>query len=172
MKNEEETLKYIVKEAGIILLSPFFQQLFAKLQLYDRSGWTSKEAAWRAVHIIKFLSTGQQQLPEYTLVLEKLLCGLLPEEPVPLEISLSDTEIEEATRLLESVLEHWKALRNTSLTSLRETFFKRDGLITRKENDWLLQVERKTLDVLLDSMPWGYSAVSLPWNNYIIYTEW
>jgi hypothetical protein len=74
--------------------------------------------------------------------------------------------------LLQSVLEHWKALRNTSLTGLRETFFKRDGLITRKENDWLLQVERKTLDVLLDSMPWGYSAVSLPWNDYIIYTEW
>lgn len=168
----EEVLKYIVREGGVILLSPFFRQLFLKLQLYDNSGWTSKEAPWRAVHIIKFLGTGQQQQPEYTLVLEKLLCGLSPEEPVPLEISLTDTEIEEATSLLTSVLEHWQALRNTSLAGLRETFFKRDGLITRKQNGWLLQVERKTLDVLLDSLPWGYSAVSLPWNDYIIYTEW
>jgi hypothetical protein len=168
----EETLKYIAREAGIILLSPFFKQLFLKLQLYDNAGWTSKEAPWRAVHIIKFLATGQQQQPEYTLVLEKLLCGLLPGEPVPMQISLTDKEMQEATILLESVLEHWKALRNTSITGLRETFFKRDGLITRKDNGWLLQVERKTLDVLLDSLPWGYSAVRLPWNDYVIYTEW
>ena len=27
-------------------------------------------------------------------------------------------------------------------------------------------------DVLLDSIPWGFSTTSLPWNNYIIFTEW
>jgi len=168
----EQAIKHTVKEAGIVLLAGFLPQLFGKLGLYDKSGWSNSEAAWRAVHLVKFLATGQQQMPEYTMVLEKLLCGLPLEQPLPIDIDLTEEELSEADLLLQSVLEHWKALRSTSLKGLRETFFRRDGLLTRKENDWVVQVERKTLDVLLDSLPWGYSAVRLPWNEYVIYTEW
>jgi hypothetical protein len=35
-----------------------------------------------------------------------------------------------------------------------------------------LQVERKTLDVLLDSIPWGFSTVLLPWNPQPLFVEW
>ena len=55
---------------------------------------------------------------------------------------------------------------------LRDAFLKRDGLLIKKEDGWLLQVERKTLDVLLDKIPWGYSTVSLPWNSYLVFVEW
>jgi len=55
---------------------------------------------------------------------------------------------------------------------LRESFLKRDGILTQKENGWLLQVERKTLDILIDSIPWGYSTVSFSWNEYLIFVEW
>jgi hypothetical protein len=70
------------------------------------------------------------------------------------------------------VIEHWKALKNTSIAGLRATFLARDGLLTQREEDWVLRVERKTLDVLLDRIPWGYSTVAMPWNNYVIHVEW
>lgn len=169
---KEHQVKYTVREAGIILLAPFLERLFSKLGLYNKTGWESKEAAWKAVHLLKFMATGQQQIPEYTLLLEKLLCGLPLHEPIPLEIFLTEEELTEGSLLLQSVLEHWQALRSTSVTGLRETFFKRDGLLAQKENNWVLQVERKTLDVLLDSLPWGYSIIRLPWNDFIINVEW
>jgi len=55
---------------------------------------------------------------------------------------------------------------------LRESFLKRDGILTLKENGWLLQVERKTLDVLIDSIPWGYSTIAFSWNERLIFVEW
>lgn len=164
--------KYVVRHSGIVLLAPFLKPFFTQAGLLDGNEWKSREAAYKAVHLLKFLSTGGQRSPEYTMTLEKLFCGLALEEPVPLEVHLDEKDTEEAESLLLSVIGHWKALRNTSIVGLREAFLKRDGLITRQESGWLLQVERKTLDVLLDSIPWGYSTVRLPWNDYLIFVEW
>lgn len=169
---ENVTDKYIVKHAGIILLAPFIKPFFTNLHLLNDIEWKNKNAQYKAVHLLKFLSTGEQQTPEYNLTLEKIICGLNIEVPIPLDILLEADETNEATTLLESVIQHWKALKNTSVNGLRESFLKRDGLLTQKENGWLLQVERKTLDVLIDSIPWGYSTVAFPWNTNLIFVEW
>jgi hypothetical protein len=172
--NDEEIAadKYAVKHAGIILLSPFLKSFFTNLQLLDGKEWKNKDAQYKAVHLLKFLSTGEQKSFEYNLTLEKIICGLNIEEPIPIEILLEEHETNEAIQLLESVIEHWKALKNTSVNGLRESFLKRDGILSQKENGWLLQVERKTLDVLIDSIPWGYSTVAFSWNEHLIFVEW
>ncbi len=156
-----------------MLLAAFLKPFFTKLALWQGVEWRDRDACYRAVHLLKYLCTGEQQPPEYSLVLEKVFCGLSPDDPVPLDIELQEAEMEEAAVLLESVIEHWKILKNTSINGLRETFLKRDGILQHKDNSaWRLQVEQKTLDVLLDSIPWGYSTISLPWNGYLIFVEW
>ena len=169
---EIATDKYVIKHAGIILLSPFIKSFFTNLQLLNGKEWKNKDAQYKAVHLLKFLSTGEQKTFEYNLILEKIMCGLNIDEPIPLEILLEEHETNEAVSLLESVIEHWKAIKNTSVNGLRESFLKRDGLLTKKENDWLLQVERKTLDVLVDSIPWGFSTIAFSWNENLIFVEW
>jgi len=164
--------KHRIKTGGIVLLAPYFKPFFTELGLLNGEGWVNKAAAYRAVHLLKFLSTGLQNQPEYGLVLEKICCSLSPAEPVPLEMPLEEKEIQEAEQLLAAVIAHWSALKNTSIQGLRESFLKRDAILTRRDNGWLLQVERKTPDILLDSIPWSYSAVRLPWNDYIIMVEW
>lgn len=173
-KPDEEivTEKYFVKHSGIILLAPFIKPFFTNLHLLNDIEWKNKNAQYKAVHLLKFLSTGEQKIPEYNLALEKILCGLNIEEPIPIDILLEADETNEATTLLASVIQHWKALKNTSVNGLRESFLKRDGMLTQKENGWLLQVERKTLDVLIDSIPWGYSTIAFPWNTNLIFVEW
>ena len=164
--------KIPVKHAGIILLAPFFKNLFINLELSNGIEWNNKDTQYKAFHMLWFLSTGTQKTFEYNLTLEKILCGIPVEEPVPVNVLLQNKEINEAELLLASVIEHWKAIKNTSINGLRETFLKRDGLLKKQEGGWLLQVERKTLDVLVESIPWGYSTISLPWNNYLISVEW
>jgi hypothetical protein len=176
MNDEEEeepgAEKLLVKGAGIILLAPFLTPFFTKLQLLAANQWVSREARVKAVYLLKYLGNGDQHYPEYQLVLEKLLCGIPIHQPLEPAPAFSQAETDEVTDLLHSVLEHWQRLKNTSVNGLRESFFKRDGILTPKESNWQLQVERKTMDVLLDSIPWGFSTISLPWNEYIIFTEW
>jgi hypothetical protein len=169
---EDVIEKYTVKYAGIVLLAPFLKSFFTELNLLDGSDWKKTESAFRAVHLLKYLGNGQKKIPEYSLVFEKILCGLPVDMPIPLDVFLNDTEIAEADSLLKAVITHWSVLKNTSIDGLRETFIKRDGLIIKKDNGWLLQVERKTLDVLLDKIPWGYSTITLGWNPYLVFVEW
>lgn len=169
---EEAAEKYSVKYAGIVLLAPFLKAFFSELNLLENGEWKNIDCTFRGVHLLKFLSNGHRQTPEYSLVIEKILCGLPVDMPVPLNVALEDKEIEEAESLLNAVITHWTALKNTSIDGLREAFLKRDGLLTKKDNNWLLQVERKTMDVLLENIPWGYSTITLMWNNYLLSVEW
>ena len=106
------------------------------------------------------------------LLLPKLLCALNFEEPVPNKIDLSEKEKEESETLLKSVLGHWEPLRRTSIEGLRQTFFQREGRLTPTETGWKLRVEQKTVDILLDKLPWGYSTIKLPWMKNILNVEW
>lgn len=169
---KDEAVKILVKNAGIILLAPFFKLFFSKLQLLAENEWANRAAQERGVFLLKYLSEGENRYYEYQLVLEKIICGIPLNQPLDTLPVLKKKEMDEAESLLQSIIEHWKKLGNTSVNGLRESFLKRDGIITTKENNWLLRVERKTLDVLVDSIPWGFSTVSLPWNKYIIFTEW
>lgn len=164
--------RIMVRQAGIVLLAPYLKPFFTNLELLDGNEWKDHRANYKAIHLLHFLATGLQHVPEHSLVLEKLLCGMQPADPIPADIELTAHEIEEAEELLRSVVENWKVLKNTSINGLRETFLKRDGVLSRKEKDWLLQVERKTADVLLESIPWGYSTISLGWNEHLVIIEW
>ncbi|MCW3090726.1 MAG: hypothetical protein JWP81_1795 [Ferruginibacter sp.] len=169
---ETDIGKIIVRNAGIILLAPFFKQFFTTLGLLKGNDWMNTAAQVKAVYLLKYVSSGPGKHYEYHLVLEKLLCGMPVYMPIPQAPELSKEEINEADSLLRSVIEHWKVLKNTTINALRESFLKRDGIITARDNNWQLQIERKTMDVLLGSIPWGYATISLPWNQYIIFTEW
>lgn len=164
--------KYISKHAGAVLLAQFLRPFFQKLNLLDGISWKNKAAQYKGAQLVRFLCSGEQYTPEYSLVLEKLLCGIPLEEPVPLDTLLLPEEIDEALILLNAIIEHWQALRNTSVDGLRNSFLIRDGSLSRNHEHWLLQVEQKTMDVLLEKLPWGYSTITLPWNNYLIYVEW
>ncbi len=170
--HEESDLRHVVHQAGVVLLASFFPRFFDACELLQDGYWRDKAAQYRAVQLLKYLSAGLRKTPEHALTLEKLCCGVAIEEPIPLDAGLETYQLDEAQTLLTAVIKHWKVIKNTSTDGLRETFLKRDGIITKRPDGWLLQVERKTLDVLLDNIPWGYSTVAPPWNDYLIHVEW
>jgi len=74
--------------------------------------------------------------------------------------------------LLEAVIKNWTVLKNTSNDGLRTSFLLRKGSLNKDENGWKLRVEKKTFDILLSKLPWGYTMIHLPWMQFPVLTEW
>lgn len=164
---------FYIENAGIILLHPFLFYLFDGLDLLNEDKiFKSEQEAFRAVHLLQYLATGQVISPEHELMLNKILCGLDPAEPVPLEIGITEEEQAECMNLLTVVLERWEALKTRKPDALRQNFLNRSGRLSYRGNGWNLYIERSTLDVMLDKLPWSLSIVKIPWRDDLIYVEW
>ena len=122
--------------------------------------------------LLHYLAPGETNVAEFNLLLTKLLCAVDFEEPVPNFIELTEKEKEESANLLKSVTEHWKPLKNTSAEGLQNSFFQREGKLMQTENGWLLKVEQKTIDILLNKLPWGIGTIKLPWMKNKLNVEW
>jgi hypothetical protein len=159
-----------IDNAGLVLLHPFLSLFFEAVGVAREGKLLQPD---RALGLLHFLGTGQVTAPEHELVLPKILCDLDPETPVGGDCVLSEDEKKEATALLEAVIRHWEALRNTTPEGLRGTFLLRSGKLSlRNDGEWLLQVESKSFDVLLDQLPWGFSMIQLPWMRRMLRVEW
>jgi hypothetical protein len=89
-------------------------------------------------------------VPEYELVLPKLLCGCSLNQPVARGLDLPEAALEEGERLLQTVITYWEVLKNTSPDGLREGFLQRQGKLTRSgDGNWKLQVEQQAIDIYI-----------------------
>ncbi len=161
-----------VDDAGLVLLAPFLPPFFETLGLVRDASFVDPEAHGRAVLLTRFLATGEADSAEPVLVLAARLCGWPVAEPLPRRFTPTPEESAEASELLASVIEHWAVLKNTSAEGLRHTFLLRDGKLEREPRQWHLTVDRRGVDVLLESLPWGLSIVSLPWMPTPLFVSW
>jgi hypothetical protein len=166
-----------IDNAGLVLSGPFLPHLFQTLDWLDsghegRAGLRDHDAISRAVHLLQYLVDGRTSAPEPLLVLNKILCGVPPSAPIAGEIEPTDREREICERLLRAMIENWKSISNTSIAGLQETFLQRDGRLERSDEGWKLRVQRKTVDVLVDQIPWSISLIYHRWMPQPLYVEW
>jgi len=131
-----------------------------------------EEAQWRAIHLLYFLATGNEATEEQELLLPKLMCDCPIDAFVLTHFELSDQEKEECHHLLETLIKNWSVLKKTSVKGLQTTFIQREGMLSRDGNVWLVQIERTSLDILLERLNWSISNIKLPWNDYLIQVKW
>lgn len=158
--------------AGLILLHPFLSSLFARLNLLQNKQFINELAHAKAVFILYYLATGNTIAAEYELVIPKILCGFTVENIITKTIALSETETKEADELLKAVIAQWSILKNTSPAGLQESFLQRNGKVFTKNNDIIIQVEKSSIDMLLDHLPWGLNIIKMPWVKQVIRVEW
>jgi len=167
---KDSTEGIYIDNAGLVLLHPFLPQFFDALGISIGEEIVQPE---RALSLLHYLTTGQITAPEYELVLPKVICHVPLSTPVHADIEITVNEISEASALLDAVIKHWEVLQNTTPDGLRGTFLVRPGKLSLKEDgDWLLQVESRTFDVLLEHLPWGISMIKLPWMKNMLWVEW
>ncbi|WP_103069643.1 contractile injection system tape measure protein [Aquimarina sediminis] len=168
----EMALPQFFKNAGIVLLHPFLNNLFKKMDLLQESRFKNYQCQSKAVLLLHFLVSGNDQVIDFDLVLPKFLCDMPVNIPLDHTMVLSETEKEEADHLLQAVIEHWGVLGSTSPNGLREGFLVREGKLKKEQSGWQLCVEQKAIDVLLDKLPWNLSMIKLPWMKELLKVEW
>ncbi|MEG4114106.1 MULTISPECIES: contractile injection system tape measure protein [unclassified Microcoleus] len=162
-----------VNHAGIILLHPFISPFFEATGVKQTGSQAIATNQARAAALLHFLATGQEELYEYELGLIKILLGLEPETTLLVgEGLMQEGDREEAETVLQSVINYWTVLRNTSVDGLRSSFLQRSGLVRKTGDSWKLQIETQPFDMLLEHLPWSISIIKLSWMKYPLYTEW
>nr|WP_295929484.1 contractile injection system tape measure protein [uncultured Dyadobacter sp.] len=170
---DHQTLFY-VRNAGIVVLAPFFPQLFRALEWVENDQWKNERALSLAVRLIGHICSGTEKDREYNWVLAKILCGVSPETVIDMEFPLPKEAIALSVQMMEAVIEQWKVLKSTTPDGLRELFIHREGKLSADEEGtgWRLRVEKKSQDVLLERLPWGISVIRLPWMETMLLVEW
>jgi hypothetical protein len=165
---------FYVGNAGAILLWPFLGRYFQMLALLEKNSLCGEEEQSRAIHLVQYLATGKLEAPEHELLLNKLLCGARPEQPLHPVTAVTAAEEDISRQLLNSVIQTWKKIRNTSVDGLRQSFLVREGQLLRRDSDdsWLLTVSARSYDMLLDSLPWRLSPVRQPWMQTTLHVKW
>jgi hypothetical protein len=161
-----------VENAGLCLVANYLPGLFKRLGYLENKIFKNKVTASRALYLLQNMVTGKTKSGEYLLQLNKLLCGFEVEDHIIGGMRLTKDEILEVENLLHSVIENWKKLKNTSLEGFRKSFLQRKGILIEKEASWALQVERKGFDLLLNTIPWSFGIIKLPWMKKYIQVEW
>jgi hypothetical protein len=161
-----------IRNAGLILAHPFFRELFKRAGCVSGNEFISAEKQLYAVHLLHYLSSGNEQQMEYNLTFEKYLCGMSPVVPIDRNIELLEHDKQECDDLLNSIISNWVALKNTSSEELRQNFFLRNGKLDLQKSSPKLYIERKSFDLLLEQLPWNISMVKLPWMNDLLLVEW
>ncbi|MDB4286143.1 contractile injection system tape measure protein, partial [bacterium] len=114
----------------------------------------------------------QSELPEHLLLLNKVICGMPLEQPIPLGIELTDDERKISEHLLLGVLQNWPMMKTSSIDTLRGGFLMREGLLLETEENWILRIPPGPYDMILDTLPWSTSMIKLSWMEKILQAEW
>ncbi|WP_294304344.1 contractile injection system tape measure protein [uncultured Chryseobacterium sp.] len=160
-----------VLNAGLILIHPFIKTFFEHCDLLDPKTLQLLDPELGA-HLLHYIATGKTNAPECDMVFEKFLCNIPVHQPISRHVKLSRKHKIQAKNVIESVQHNWNPMKNSSAALLQNEFFQRPGKLTVTDYDYILTVERKTQDILLDKLAWGIGLVKLPWKEKFMYVNW
>jgi len=172
LPKESQSEEWYIDNAGLILLWVYLGYFFRDLQLIDKGKFVDDAAQQRAVHLLQYVATKQENAEEPLLLLNKILCGMPYDEPIEREVALTDKEKEACDKLISSAIKNWSALKNTSIEGYREAFIQREGKLTYTEEGWKLLVTPKTYDILINYLPYGISLIRQTWMTDNLWVEW
>lgn len=161
-----------VQHAGLVLIHPFLRSLFSLCGLLEGKTFSNAINQQKAIYLLHYIATGKVTADEHELVIPKVLCSYPIEETVDTDIILSIQELQEADDLMRAAIAQWSILKSTSPEGLQQGFLQRNGKLHTRNEQLYVEVEKNTIDVLLDHLPWNLSLIRLPWSGEIIRVEW
>lgn len=172
---EDELEVTLVGNAGLCLLSPWFPRLFFLLGYQDEERRNFKDTASRirAVFLLQYLVNPEEKdYREPELAFNRLLVALPAQVPLPKRVELTDGEKEMADNMLASIKSNWSRMDGTSVNGFRQSFIQRDGRLEQQDEKWLLTIESRAYDILLDTIPWAFRQIRFPWLKKYIQVSW
>lgn len=165
------TLAYI-QNSGLILISPFLQRLFEQAGLIENNAFKNEQNRHSAVELLYYIVYNQMPKDNFGMELNKILCGMKPEEEIFPTHEIGENWTVLGEKIWNATINNWTSLGNISVTGLFDSFVKRSGRLEATENSSQLTIEAKTLDRLLQTLPWSVSEINHPWMDKPLYTSW
>ncbi len=159
-----------IAQAGLVLLHPFLKAFFQKTELLDADNQI--QVPEYAAHLLHYVATKEEKAFDHEMLFEKYCCNIPLDKAMVRDVEISSQHKMMAEELLEAVRDHWKALKNTGIDTLRAEFLCRMGKLDLDGDHPKLHLERKTQDILLDQLPWNISMVKFPWKKELLFVEW
>ena len=170
--NQLELQTQYIHNAGLVLLNPFLATVFTKVEYLSGGNFINHEEQIRAAQLLQYLIDGETVHTDTNLALNKLLCGLSNSETIPDSYLITEQEKEITNSCLHAILQQWDKLKNTSIDGFRESFLKRDAVLTKTKDGYHLKIEQRGYDLLLQTLPWSFGMIKFNWMNEIVYVEW
>lgn len=161
-----------IENSGLVILWIFLERFFCCLNLLKDKNFKDAATRHRAAGLLQYMATEDTSPPEYQMTLNKLICGIDPEEMLEFGSPVTEMEAEECTNVISAVIENAPILRNMSHNGFRGSFLLRKGMLSAGEASWILRVKRETFDIVLDRFPWSFSWIKLPWMEIPLGVEW
>ncbi len=169
---EEVGTSIYIKNAGMVILIPYISMLFDRAGLLENKSLKDDESIHKAIYLLEYAVTGKTLLQEQDLVLNKIICGVNLQYPITLNVTLSQADKDLVDGLLKAITAQWSALKNTSIDGLRGSFLYREGKIMIEDESYILTVEQKSFDMLLDKIPWNINQLKLSWMQKLLEVIW
>ncbi len=175
---EEDEIEEDIRESiyitnsGLVILGPYTPMLFDRLGLLKDGVFKDEESIQKGIYVLQYAVTGKEEVEEQDLILNKIICGIPIHKNIEQQIALTADEKKIVESLLHAVIGNWSALGNTSIEGLRETFLLRDGRISIEDDSYILRVEEKTFDMLLDQIPWSIGKLKFSWMQKLLDVVW
>lgn len=166
---------FFIDNAGLCLLSAWFLRLLSMLDYLNEARKDIKDtkSRIRAIFLLQYLTCQEEkEYQETELVFNRLLVGLPMHIPLPKRLELTAEEKQIADSLLSAVKAHWPKMNGTSMKGFLQSFVTRTGRLEEQDEKWVLTVDDKAFDILLDSVPWGFRQIRLPWMKKYIQVKW
>lgn len=177
--NEEEQREvpnnFFITNAGLCLFNPWFPRLFVMFDYLDKDNKAFKDTASqiRAVFLIQYLTCLEEKTyQEMELVFNRLLVNLPMHIPLPKQLELTYEEKNTAESLFKALKANWRKIDGTSMKGFQETFIHRNGRLEQQKEKWLLTIEERAYDILLESVPWSFKQIRYPWLEKYIQVIW
>lgn len=165
----------LVENAGLCLLAPWLSRLFAMLGYLDDERKSLRNTALkiRAVFLLQYIVYGEErEYRETELVFNRLLVGLPQHIPIPKQLPLTSEEKQTVDSMVAGIKANWPSMNGTSVRGFRQSFIARSGTLEQQEERWLLTMKEKTHDILLESIPWNFRQIHLPWLKKYVQVVW
>lgn len=164
-----------IENAGLCLMAIWFPRLFDLLGLLtaDRKDFKDMTSRIRAVFVLQRLVTDElKAYREQALAFNRILVSCPFRVPLPQMLPLTDNEIRVVDSMLAGVKANWNKMNGTSVKGFQHSFIERPGRLEQRDDRWVLYVESRAYDMLLDSLPWSYSRLRLPWLRKMLVVIW
>ena len=171
MKTQNNHLQKRLSNCGIVFLHPYLNPFFEAQGLVRNKKLKNRSCQIKAIQLMLYLATSTSDFTEADeLSFFQMLVEFPTNDFIVFQKPLTQKEKNDCNIVLQSLIDQWSALKSISIEGLQEQFIQREAIISDTESSIEINIETSSVDVLLDTIPFNFRNVKLPWLKKLLIT--